>query len=460
MRTGRRIGFLNFVLAMGLLCLAAALSPVRSAAAGLPTISVSFSGTCDYDQASMAVSLTNALRSDAGLEPLVMDQQLTAIAMQRAAECALVFSHDHIRPDGSEWYTISPSLMNGENTAIGNELKNAVQAVNAWRDSQDHYQNIINASFRSIGVGCFRKGSATYWAQIFSETLTSSTPASGVRETEFSADILLATARNTLTLASPEKTLPKGASNTVRLYFNSGETYTPVELSSAQFLFSSLAPEVASVDASGKVTALSAGTATICATLKAAPSVIFSVGYTVTDANGRTLALYAKGGKFSYGRTSMTLSVTNGSKYGELPEPGRKGYTFEGWYDKNGKKIRPSTKVSIAKNATKKLYAKWKKVKVGRAAIAGASCKKGRIVKTTVRKLSGASGYQIYLSSGKKFKKKSRVVVQTSAKKRSVSIAYTLGGKYVYVKVRAFKTDSAGRSVYGKFSAVKKIRLR
>lgn len=460
MRTRKKYRLLNFVRAMLFLCVAISVASFQSVAADTATVPVSFSGTCDYTQANMVVSLTNALRKEVGLDPLVMDQQLTAFAMQRAAECALVFSHDHIRPDGTAWYTLNPILMNGENIALGNELKTAVQVVNAWRDSEEHYENIKTASFQSIGVGCFRMGNCTYWAQTFSESLMSSAPVSGITTAKFTARIPLATARNTLMLASPVRTLEKGASNTVKPYFNSGETYTPAELGSEQFLFSSLSPEVASVDASGKVTALSAGTATICATLKAAPSVMLSVEYSVTDAKGRNLTLYAQGGKFPNGKSSRNYSVSNGSKYGNLPQPSRKGYTFEGWFEKNGKQIRPSTKVSIAKNTTKKLYAKWKKIKVAQASLSTVSCKKGRTLKASVRKVSGATGYQFYLSSNKKFKKKDRIVVQASAKKRSLSVAYTLSGKYAYVKVRAYKLDSAGRTVYGKFSAVRKVKLR
>lgn len=461
MKTVRKIHFLNFAVVLCLSLFATAAISIRTAAAGTVTVPITVSGTCDYSQANMAASLTNTLRGDAGLPSLVMDPQLTAYAMQRAVECAFVFSHDHIRPDGTAWYTLDQFLLNGENTAIGFDLGNAVQVVNAWRDSEEHYTNIIHPDFQAIGVGCFRLGGCTYWAQSFSETLTgASSHQSGTKTATFTVDVPLSTARDSLILASTEKTLKKDASSMVKAYYSCAQTYTPVELDSSQFIFSSLSPEVASVDASGKVTGLSAGSTMISATLKAAPSIMLTVDYTVTDVNGRQLILYGKGGKFTYGKSSRTFSVSNGSKYGNLPEPTRKGYSFAGWYDKKGKRIRPSTKVSITKNTTKKLYAKWKKIKVERASLSKVSVKKSRIVKATVRKVSGAKGYQIYLSSSKKFKKKSSIVVQTSAKKRSISAAYTLSGKYAYVKARAYKIDSTGNAVYGKFSAVKKVKLR
>ena len=33
-------------------------------------------------------------------------------------------------------------------------------------------------------------------------------------------------------------------------------------------------------------------------------------------------------------------------------------------------------------------------------------------------------------------------------------------GKTYYVKVRAYKTDSTGQAVYGKYSAVKKVKIK
>ena len=69
--------------------------------------------------------------------------------------------------------------------------------------------------------------------------------------------------------------------------------------------------------------------------------------YKVTfDANGGSCATESK-------------NVTFDAKYGELPEPSRTGYTFDGWYTKasGGSKVTASTKVSTAKNHS--LYAHW-----------------------------------------------------------------------------------------------------
>lgn len=60
--------------------------------------------------------------------------------------------------------------------------------------------------------------------------------------------------------------------------------------------------------------------------------------------------------------TSITypdITVTYGKKYGKLPTPERKGYTFDGWYTEsvNGTKVKSSTKFKKQCDVT--LYAHW-----------------------------------------------------------------------------------------------------
>lgn len=54
------------------------------------------------------------------------------------------------------------------------------------------------------------------------------------------------------------------------------------------------------------------------------------------------------------------ILVITGKKYGKLPTPSRKGYTFQGWYtsEKNGTKVKSTTVVTDTENRT--LYAHWK----------------------------------------------------------------------------------------------------
>lgn len=465
MKKTKRVGFLNLVVMLLFLLTAAAFPAAAEEEPVGPSVPVTLTGTCDYQKAFEVLELTNRLRVEKGLYPLRMDSGLMDVAMQRAAETALLFSHT--RPDGTICFTASP-CMHGENLAAGqNSLRKASEAVTAWRNSPGHYANIITPDYLSIGIGCFRQGECTFWTQSFSYELANEVTESMYAPSvvsQFTVNVTTDALRRSLSLISGDTELKKGATQTVLIHYDDSSSRDSFEanLDADGFLFASSAPNVLSVDAAGTITALAEGTATISAVSKADPSISLLLECKVTDPNGRSVKLYAQGGRFPDGKKDRTVSVTYKEKYGELDAPARKGYSFEGWYTSasGGKQIRATTTVSIAKNTTQKLYARWKKITVGLTSVQKVASKKNQTLKVTAQKVSGADGYEIYVSPNQKFKKKNRVIVETSAKKRSASIAYTLTGKYAYVKIRAYRLDSAGKRVYGKFSAVKKVQLK
>ena len=77
--------------------------------------------------------------------------------------------------------------------------------------------------------------------------------------------------------------------------------------------------------------------------------------YARWSANKYKIKLNANGGKVS----KKSYTKTYGKKYGTLPTPTKKGYTFEGWYTKKkgGNLITASSKVKVTKTTT--LYAHW-----------------------------------------------------------------------------------------------------
>ena len=80
----------------------------------------------------------------------------------------------------------------------------------------------------------------------------------------------------------------------------------------------------------------------------------------------------------------------------------------------------------------------------------------GNKVKLKWKKVSGAKGYQVVYATNSKFKK--------ATKKTTAKITLTMKklkkGKTYYVKVRAYKLDSTGNKVYGKYSKVKKVTVK
>ncbi len=111
---------------------------------------------------AMLVAEVNAERAKKGLSALRVDAELTRAAAVRAAEIVRKFSHT--RPDGSAWSTVSASAY-GENIAMGQRTVDKVMA--AWMSSQGHRENILRASYGSIGVCAVTANGVVYWVQLF-----------------------------------------------------------------------------------------------------------------------------------------------------------------------------------------------------------------------------------------------------------------------------------------------------
>lgn len=100
-------------------------------------------------------------------------------------------------------------------------------------------------------------------------------------------------------------------------------------------------------------------------------------------------------------------------------------------------------------------YAGWTSVTVSKDKISKLKSRNRRLY-VTAKKISGASGYQIKFSKYKSMKKSS-YKTRTSYKITSRKLTK---GRYYYVKVRAYKLDSAGDKIYGSWSNKKKVKIR
>lgn len=107
-------------------------------------------------------------------------------------------------------------------------------------------------------------------------------------------------------------------------------------------------------------------------------------------------------------------------------------------------------------NSTDSTVSTKKITKPGKPLIKSAKkIKKGKKISLCLKKkIKGAKGYQIVYAINKKFKKKKTKTIK--------SIKTTLSGiskkKTYYIKVRAYKLDSSGKKVYGKYSKVKRVK--
>ncbi|MBP3196233.1 MAG: CAP domain-containing protein [Butyrivibrio sp.] len=100
------------------------------------------------------LDLINEYRACAGLDGMIMDEDLNEVAAIRANECSQKFSHT--RPNGQAWYTVS-KLTNGENLAhaVNYNQQKPENVVYAWMLSPKHSANVLRSSFSYVGIAYY-----------------------------------------------------------------------------------------------------------------------------------------------------------------------------------------------------------------------------------------------------------------------------------------------------------------
>lgn len=123
------------------------------------------------------LELINAHRANAGCRPLLKNLQLTAAAEGHSQDMSTRNFFSHTGSNGSSAQQRAAAagypdfLFGGENIAAGQATPQAV--VTAWMNSAGHRANILNCSFKSVGIGYIYEPNDTYgpyrhyWSQDF-----------------------------------------------------------------------------------------------------------------------------------------------------------------------------------------------------------------------------------------------------------------------------------------------------
>ena len=255
--------------------------------------------------------------------------------------------------------------------------------------------------------------------------------------------------------------------NKTKLSLKKGKTYTlkatvtPKDCTDKAVKWKSSKSSVVKVDANGKVTAKKAGTATITAATKNGLKATCKI--TVTDPATKvylTPAMSIKKG------SSVKLTASVFSDYPKWIAQHSNKCTYQGsyhmWqYSTQGVIPGISEKVDLNYKIGNWTYAGYssakKTVVVKPKATTIKSLRKSgkKAVKITYKKVSGVSGYQIYMSTKKKsgYKK----IATLSSKKSSYTKGKLKKGKKYYFKVRTMKKVS-GKYRYSSFSKVRSIK--
>ena len=218
-------------------------------------------GTFDYNKAYEVLDLVNQERAKLGRSELKMDEEILEDAMIRAVETSILF--DHTRTDSTDCFTINSRIF-AENIAASSTTASGV--MNQWMNSAGHKSNILNSSWKSVGIGCFNVNGIYYWVQCFSSDTADEPSKKPTNVTKTQAiDVMDDYIEYRVDTASVS--LNKGQTKDAKKMYtlNTGWTYVKTEIQPQSFEWTSSNPNVATVDKNGKITGVGGGTTTITA---------------------------------------------------------------------------------------------------------------------------------------------------------------------------------------------------
>lgn len=122
--------------------------------------------------AENVVALVNKERAKVGCRAVKINKKLTTAALKHSKDMAAHRNMSHTGSDGSnpgqritragyQWRTY------GENVAYG--YTTSTKVMKGWMNSPGHKANILNCSFKEIGVARAQPGN--YWTQVFGTRL-------------------------------------------------------------------------------------------------------------------------------------------------------------------------------------------------------------------------------------------------------------------------------------------------
>lgn len=116
------------------------------------------------------VSLANVEREKAGCSPLRSNSKLRSASQAHADDMAERDYYEHTNPEGRDagdrittagyaWSSWAENIHRGP--------KSPAAAMEDWMNSDGHRRNILNCSFKDIGVGVKLTANGPWWVQNF-----------------------------------------------------------------------------------------------------------------------------------------------------------------------------------------------------------------------------------------------------------------------------------------------------
>ena len=252
------------------------------------------------------------------LSELAYDYDLERLAMKRAAEIAL--SYSHTRPNGGRSFSIysEEGITNwralGENIAAGYLSAEAVNM--GWREDnenyvgQEHRRNMLSADFNCVGIGHVYYNGYHYWVEEFAYRTSVNTTETAANDSEQPEALSVDSSKITGFKATFDKTsyTLRAGESTVASITKSGITVSgqwPVEVDRIITDTPTISVANASIASynNGKISGLAEGTTTLTASL-----------YGLTAANMPTVSVHESGDKDNTDKDQKETEVKDQDK--------------------------------------------------------------------------------------------------------------------------------------------------
>jgi uncharacterized protein YkwD len=138
---------------------------------GLPELPTKYAINVQATAENKILELMNEKRTQAGLQPLTIDNTLVQVARYKSDDMIQNNFFDHTNPDGTKWTNWLQTLgykytTTGENIAYN--TNDAVELFNQWWNSPGHRANMMNSAYTKVGIGVLQGNGKYMGTQEFS----------------------------------------------------------------------------------------------------------------------------------------------------------------------------------------------------------------------------------------------------------------------------------------------------
>ena len=366
------------------------------------------------------------------LSELAYDYDLERLAMKRAAEIAL--SYSHTRPNGGRSFSIysEEGITNwrslGENIAAGYLSAEAVNM--GWREDNENYigqghrRNMLSADFNCVGIGHVYYNGYHYWVEEFAYRTSVNITETAANDSEQPAALSVDSSKISGFKATFDKTsyTLRAGESTAASITKSGITVSgqwPVEVDRIVTDTPTISVANASIASynNGKISGLAEGTTTLTASL-----------YGLTAANMPTVSVHESGDKDNTDKDQKETETKDSDKDQKETEVKDQ--------DKNQQQTEtPNTKPNQDQNQKPQTVKKTtKKIKLNRKKL---TLKKGKTFKLKVTLTPKDSKDKIvYRTSNRKIATVSKTGKIKAKKKGKVKITVISGKKKAVCTVK------------------------